>query len=39
MPDRDPYLLRHVGGALYAVLAAWDLTDLERAIMSARRAR
>lgn len=35
-PDRDPYLLRHIAGDLYAVLAAWDLTDLERAIMSER---
>lgn len=33
VPDRDPLLLKHVGGTLYAILAAWDLTDLERAIM------
>lgn len=33
VPDKDPYLLKHVGGQLYAVLAEWDLTDLERAIM------
>jgi hypothetical protein len=32
-PPRDPFLLKHVGGTLYAVLAEWDLTDLERAIM------
>lgn len=25
-PDRDPYLLRHLGGDAYAVEAAWDLT-------------
>lgn len=25
----DPYLLRHVGGQLYIVLAEWDLTPLE----------
>lgn len=29
----DPILLRHLGGSLYAVLALWDLTDLERAVM------
>lgn len=32
-PPRDPYLLKHVGGDLYAVLAEWDLTELERAVM------
>jgi len=36
-PDRDPYLLRHIMGDLYAVVAEWDLTDLERAIMAGRR--
>mgnify|MGYP001563269002 CR=1 FL=1 len=30
---RDPMLLRHLAGDLYIVLAAWDLTDLERAAM------
>lgn len=35
-PDRDPYLLRQIAGDLYAVLASWDLTELERAIMGAR---
>jgi hypothetical protein len=35
-PDRDPFLLRHVGGDLYAVLAEWNLTDLERAVMAGR---
>lgn len=33
-PPRDPYLLQHVRGDLYAVLAEWDLTDLERAVMA-----
>lgn len=33
----DPYLLQHIVGDLYAVLAEWDLTELERAIMSGRR--
>jgi hypothetical protein len=29
----DPMLLKHIGGALYAVLAEWDLTPLERAVL------
>jgi hypothetical protein len=33
---RDPALLKHIGGDLYAVLAVWDLTDLERAVLSGR---
>lgn len=33
---RDPYLLKHVAGELYAVVAEWDLTELERAIMGGR---
>lgn len=32
-PPRDPYLLRYIGGSLWAVLAEWDLTELERAVM------
>ncbi len=36
-PDIDPYLLRHLRGDLYIVEAEWDLTDLERAVMSGRR--
>ena len=36
-PDIDPYLLRHLAGDLYVVEAEWDLTELERAIMSGRR--
>lgn len=32
-PPRDPILLRHLGRNVYAVLAVWDLTDLERALM------
>ncbi len=30
---RDPMLLRHLGKGLYVVLAAWDLTELERAVL------
>lgn len=37
MPDRDPFLLQHLGGSLYVVLGEWDLTDLERAVMAGRR--
>jgi len=36
-PDRDPYLLKHIFGSLYAVIAEWDLTDLEMAIMKGIR--
>lgn len=32
----DPALLRHIGGDLYVVLATWDLTDLERAVLESR---
>jgi hypothetical protein len=35
-PPRDPALLRHIGGTLYAVVALWDLTDLERAVLGGR---
>lgn len=35
-PDRDPYLVKHIGGDLWAVVAEWDLTDIERAVMAAR---
>jgi hypothetical protein len=33
---KDPALLRHIGGDLYAVLAVWDLTELERAVLMGR---
>lgn len=36
-PSRDPALLRHIGGDLYAVLAVWDLTELERAVIAGTR--
>jgi hypothetical protein len=32
----DPYLLRRIGGDAWLVVAAWDLTDVERAVMSQR---
>jgi hypothetical protein len=36
IPPEDPALLRHIGGDLYAVVAVWDLTPLERAVLSNR---
>lgn len=32
----DPYLLKHLGGPFYAILAQWDLTPLEQAVMRMR---
>jgi hypothetical protein len=31
---RDPMLLRWIGGDLFAVVAAWDLTDLEKLVLA-----
>jgi hypothetical protein len=37
IPPRDPYLLRRIGKAdLWLVVAAWDLTDVERAALATR---
>lgn len=33
---RDPALLKHLGGDLWAVLAVWDLTPLEQAVLEMR---
>jgi hypothetical protein len=33
---RDPALLKHIGGDLWAVLAVWDLTELERTVLMGR---
>ena len=30
LPPYDPYLLRPLGGDLYAVVHEWDLTEIER---------
>jgi hypothetical protein len=35
-PPRDPALIRHVRGDLWAVLAVWDLTELERLVLAQR---
>lgn len=34
----DPALLRALGGGLFQVLATWDLTDLERLVLTNRQA-
>jgi hypothetical protein len=36
VPPKDPALLRHIGGDLYSIVAVWDLTELERAVLSER---
>lgn len=36
VPPTDPFLLRHLGGTLYVVLAQWDLTPLEKAVLAGR---
>lgn len=33
---KDPLLLRHVSGPLFAVLVHWDLTEVERAVLQQR---
>lgn len=35
----DPLLLKHITGRLFAVVAQWDLTEIERAIMNAAMGR
>ena len=37
LPPRDPALLKHLGGTLYAVLATWDLSPVERAVLGLTR--
>lgn len=36
IPPRDPYLLRRIGGDMWLVVAAWELTEVERAAMATR---
>jgi hypothetical protein len=36
-PPKDPALLRHIRGDLWSVQAVWDLTELERLVLSQRR--
>lgn len=35
-PPVDPLLVRHLAGSLYAVVAHWDLTPLEQAVLRGR---
>jgi hypothetical protein len=35
-PGEDPALLKHIGGDLWALIATWDLTDLERLVLIGR---
>jgi hypothetical protein len=35
-PPRDPILCRRLAGMLFVVVAQWDLTDLERAVLRGR---
>jgi hypothetical protein len=34
-PPDDPVLLSPLGGDLYAVLAHWDLTEIEKMVLGA----
>lgn len=37
IPPRDPYLLRRIGRSdMWLVVAQWDLTEIERAVLAAR---
>jgi hypothetical protein len=36
LPSKDPALLRHIRGDLWSVVATWDLTELEMAVLSQR---
>jgi hypothetical protein len=36
VPPVDPMLLRRIGGDIWLVVAAWDLTEVERAAMQTR---
>lgn len=37
VPPTDPALLSPLGGGLFAVVAVWDLTDVERAVLATMR--
>lgn len=36
-PPHDPALVRWLGGDLWAVMATWDLTEIERAVLAGSR--
>lgn len=35
-PPIDPFLIRHIRGDLWSVVAQWDLTPIERAVLAQR---
>lgn len=35
-PPKDPYLLRRINNNIFVVVAGWDLSELERAVMRGR---
>lgn len=35
-PPKDPLLLKHLAGQLYAIVAQWDLSPLEQAVLRGR---
>lgn len=37
VPPKDPALLRHIRGDLWSVQAIWDLSELERLVLTQRR--
>ena len=37
-PPKDPALLKHLEGDIYAVLAVWDLTEVEQLALGGRKA-
>lgn len=37
-PTRDPLLLRRINATTFAVIAAWDLTEVERMVLAGRGA-
>lgn len=36
IPPKDPYLLKRLNNNMFVVLGAWDLTELERAVIKGR---
>jgi hypothetical protein len=36
-PPGDPVLLKHIEDEFYAILAAWDLTQLEQEVLRSTR--
>lgn len=38
-PPVDPFLIKRISGDLFAVLAVWDLTELERSVLKGIRSQ